>query len=200
MSEPSKPRRRITLTLPPGLVAPSATEDEREWHRDQEPATREETAQLSTEPPTPSVQPPSAAPQTRPRRRLQLTAPTWTSPELPPPEEPVLGAKEESVSTPQTKPSPEEEPPKGPPRRLLLTLPTDGRRGPRKWAERELVTGTYRIPKKLVEALEEEWWRRQAEGEGWSRSEIVAASLAEGLADPERLSEALKHLDEGETP
>ncbi|MBI3948103.1 MAG: hypothetical protein HY321_19455 [Armatimonadetes bacterium] len=88
-----------------------------------------------------------------------------------------------------------------PHRRLALTAPTDGRRqmdatGAAVGPAVETVMGTYRLPKVLVEALEEEWWRRQAAGEAWSRSEIVAASVANGLADPARLDEALRHLHE----
>lgn len=147
------------------------------------------------------------------RGRLRFTRPTATSslepeplvakaPVVPPPPASLLPRSREGDPpghTPRSRIS-FNAPAERPQRRLRLTVPTDSRlsllnaREPA--ARPRMGEGTYLLPEPLLSALEEEWWRRQMRGEGWSRSEIVAAALSEILADPARLSAVLKRAVE----
>lgn len=186
MSAASRPRRRIRLTVPASLIA-SGT-----------PPPESASAEI---PPAPDGPPlaPLAAPR-RPRGHLQLTRPTVDPPDSPPSGDgaaSATAAREQPPVPEPTAPPPSAHgsvPAPRPHRRLRLTVPSglgvdacppDGVPLPHR------VQASYYLPEETVARLEEEWWRRQAAGETWSRADIVQAALDEALSDPDRLTEAL---------
>lgn len=88
-----------------------------------------------------------------------------------------------------------------PQRRLILTFPTGARAtrlpgGARKSGR--MAEATFYLPKEVLEALEEEWWRRQMTDEEWSRSEIVTVAVEAILTNRHELDQALQRLSEEE--
>ncbi len=217
MSVPSRPHRRMRLSVPTGLASLGFVAD----------AIVEPAAEV----PAPAVPIPDRAPPPRPegasaalpplrgpgaaRRPLALTMSTVPSPggasaggpRLPQfgdaAGRPLAGAAAAGeagegatlLSSPW-RPLAETDP--RPRRRLRLTLPTglgfgsapspDGPPLPHR------VEVAFYLRQEVVERLEEEWWRRQAAGESWSRADIVQAALTAALADIPGLTEALGQL------
>lgn len=180
MSVASRPHRRLTIRAPADLATVDADGDGA-------PAPAG-APDLSL---SPGAEPPPAHPQSR---RLALTAPTST--------EPASGAPEGSgVPGSAAAPAPDSATPAPsarPRRRLALTMPTGMAPEDTPAAAEARKVGKVDTPcylrRDVAERLEEEFWRRQAEGEACSRSEIIQAALDIALKDPQRLSAAISRL------